>query len=112
MEEKKVSPEDIFVAVLDTFNDAMFVIDNEDNLIMNIEAQKLNDNGLNLQEQSKKIKVGSSALISYKNQKYRISKKDINHGTNSCICTLSLEDDTIARLQKSSLKLKKVLSSI
>ena len=57
MEEKKVSPEDIFVAVLDTFNDAMFVIDNEDNLIMNIEAQKLNDNGLNLQEQSKKIKV-------------------------------------------------------
>ena len=111
MEEKKVSPEDIFVAVLDTFNDPMFVIDG-DNLIMNIEAQKLNDNGLNLQEQSKKIKVGSSALISYKNQKYRISKKDINHGTNSCICTLSLEDDTIARLQKSSLKLKKVLSSI
>ena len=39
-----------------------------------------------------------------------ISKKDINHGTNSFVCVIKVEDETIARLTESSQKLKKVLS--
>ena len=42
----------------------------------------------------------------------QLEKKDINHGTNSCVCTLKPEDDTIARLTESSKKLKKVLSAL
>jgi hypothetical protein len=112
MEEKKACPNDIFCAILQTFKEPMFVIDSDENIIMNDEAQKLKDNGLDLLEQSKKVKDGSYKLISHKNNKYRLSKNDINHGTNSVLFKLSLEDETIARLHKSSLKLKKVLSSI
>lgn len=107
--EEKISPADIYVAILDTFNEPMFVM-NDENIIMNEAAQKLNETGLNLIEQSKKIKSGSSALISHKNNKYRISKKDF--GLNYSIFKLSIEDEVISKLHKSSLKLKKVLSSI
>ena len=50
--------------------------------------------------------------IEYIKKKYKIDKKDINHGTNSCLCTISPEDETIIRLKESSSKLKKVLSSL
>lgn len=111
MEEKKACPNEIFCAILQTFKEPMFVIDKDENIIMNDEAQKLRDNGLDLLEQSKKVKDGGSRLISHKNSKYRLSKNDINLG-NNVLFKLSLEDETIARLHKSNLRLKKVLSSI
>lgn len=111
MEEKKACPNEIFCAILQTFKEPMFVIDKDENIIMNDEAQKLKDNGLDLLEQSKKIKDGSSRLISHKNNKYRLSKNEISIG-NNVLFKLSLEDETIARLHKSNLRLKKVLSSI
>ena len=48
MEEKKACPNDIFCAILQTFKEPMFVIDSDENIIMNDEAQKLKDNGLDL----------------------------------------------------------------
>lgn len=111
MEEKKACPNEIFCAILQTFKEPMFVIDKDENIIMNDEAQKLRDNGLDLLEQSKKVKDGSSKLISHKNNKYRLSKNVIDIG-NNVLFKLSLEDETIARLHKSNLRLKKVLSSI
>ena len=78
MEEKKACPNDIFCAILQTFKEPMFVIDSDENIIMNDEAQKLKDNGLDLLEQSKKVKDGSSRLISHKNNKYRLSKNEIS----------------------------------
>ena len=41
-----------------------------------------------------------------------IDKKDINHGTDSCLCTLKLVDDTINKLKASSTRLKKVLNAL
>ena len=60
----------------------------------------------------KKIKTNSTSIVQFKGKKYNLEKKDINHGTNSCVCTFKPEDDTIARLTESSKKLKKVLSAL
>jgi len=111
MEEKKACPNEIFCAILQTFIDPVFVIAIDENIIMNDDSHNFKDHGLDLLEQSTKVTDVGSKLISHKNSKYRLSKNDINL-VNNVLFKLSLEDETIARLHKSNLRLKKVLSSI
>lgn len=102
----------LFIAFFNSFNIPMCIIDEHGNMLMNDMAQELKQAGFDIDNHSKKIKNNSSSVVSYKGKKYNLEKKDINHGTNSCVCTLKLEDDTIARLTESSKKLKKVLSAL
>jgi len=106
------NPTQLFLAFFDSFNEPMCIIDEEDNIIMNQPAKDLQSTGMRLDLQVKKIKKGCSGIVTHKSIKYRVDKKDINHGTNSCLCTVKQEDETISRLKESSTKLKKVLNSL
>jgi hypothetical protein len=86
------------------------IIDDNGNTLLNNQARELKNLGFDIDFHSRKIKKNTTATILHKGTKYSIEKKDINHGTNSCVCTVSEEDETIARLTESSQKLKKVLS--
>ena len=104
------NPSNLLVAFLDSFNKPLCLVDDNGNSLLNNQAKELKKKGFDLDIHASKIKKNSSAIILHKGTKYNIEKKDINHGTNSCVCTISEEDETIARLTESSAKLKKVLS--
>jgi hypothetical protein len=106
------NPSKLFIALLDSFNTPTCIIDENENIIMNEQAKEMKELGLDIKYYSKKTKINSFLIFTHKNKKYKIDKKDINHGTNSCLCTISPEDETIIRLKESSSKLKKVLSSL
>lgn len=106
------NPSQLFLAFFDSFNEPMCIIDDEENIIMNERAKQLQKAGMKLDVQIKKIKKNACGFITHKSVKYRVDKKDINHGTNSCLCTVKAEDETISRLKESSTKLKKVLNSL
>ena len=83
--------------------------------IKNASAELQNEikkSGFDIDIHSHKIKVNSSSTVFYKGKRYNISKKDINHGTNSCLCTIKIEDEAITKLKASSTKLEKVLSAL
>ena len=103
-QEEYTNPSKLFIAFMDSFNEPLCLIDENGNFLMNEQA-------FDLQSHSKKSKIGSS-IVTYKGKKYNLEKKDINHGTNSFLCTFKLEDDTITRLTESSKKLKKALSAL
>ena len=104
------NPSSLFIAVLDSFSQPTWIVDASGNCILNEPAKKLKDSGFDIDDLSNKLKINSTSMIIHKGNRYNIEKKDINHGTNSCVCTVSEEDETIARLNESSKKLKKVLS--
>ena len=104
------NPSNLLVAFLDSINKPTCIIDDHGNSLLNNQAKELKKRGFDLDIHSSKIKKNTTATITHKGTKYSIEKKDINHGTNSCVCTVSEEDETIARLTESSAKLKKVLS--
>ena len=104
------NPSNLLVAFLDSINKPLCIIDDNGNTLLNNQAKELKKRGFDLDIHSSKIKKNTTATILHKGTKYNIEKKDINHGTNSCVCTVSEEDETIARLTESSAKLKKVLS--
>jgi S-adenosylmethionine hydrolase len=106
------NPSQLFIAFFNSFNIPMCIVDEFGNILMNDMAEELKKSGFEIDNYLKKIKNNSSGTIQFKGKKYNLEKKDINHGTNSCVCTLKLEDDTIARLTESSKKLKKVLSAL
>ena len=106
------NPSKLFVAFLDSFTQPLCIIDDSGNTLFNEQANQLRKSGFDLDTYIKKIKINSSGTFSHKGKKYNIEKKDINHGTNSCVCTVMQEDETIARLTESSKKLKKVLSAL
>jgi hypothetical protein len=104
------NPSNLLVAFLDSINKPTCIIDDNGNSLLNNQAKELKKRGFDIDIHSSKIKKNTTATITHKGTKYNIEKKDINHGTNSCVCTVSEEDETIARLTESSAKLKKVLS--
>ena len=110
-QEEYTNPSKLFIAFMDSFNEPLCLIDENGNFLMNEQAQKMKEAGFDLQSHSKKSKIGSS-IVTYKGKKYNLEKKDINHGTNSFLCTFKLEDDTITRLTESSKILKKALSAL
>lgn len=65
----------LLYGLLDTFNCAAFILDDDKNLIMNFKANELFCTGLDLR------KYLSASIIQFKGQKYQIKQKDINHGT-------------------------------
>ena len=105
------NPSKLIIAFMDSFNEPLCLLDNDGNTLMNEQAHKMNAIGFDLSAHSRKCKVGCST-ITHKGKKYNLEKKDINHGTNSFLCTLKVEDDTINRLTESSKKLKQVLSAL
>ncbi len=106
------NPSPLFVAVLDSFSQPTWIVDSIGNSILNEPAKKLKDSGFDVDKHSLNLKINSSATIIHKGIRYHIEKKDINHGTNSCICMIQKEDETISKLKASSTKLKKVLSAL
>jgi hypothetical protein len=106
------NPSTLFIALLDSFSQPTWIVDSSGNCILNEPAKRLKDSGFNLDEHSLKLKMNTSSTVVHKGSKYNIDKKDINHGTDSCLCTLKLVDDTINKLKASSTRLKKVLNAL
>lgn len=106
------NPSSLFIAVLDSFSQPTWIVDSSGNCILNEPAKKLKESGFHIDDYSQKLKTNTSSTIIHKGCKYNIEKKDINHGTDSCMCTLKLVDDTITKLKASSTKLKKVLNAL
>ena len=104
------NPSNLLIALMDSINQPLCIIDDLGNMLLNHQAKELNNNGFDFKAHSKKLLKNTTAIVTHKGKKYNIEKKDINHGTNSCVCTISQEDETISRLNESSKKLKKVLS--
>jgi hypothetical protein len=106
------NPSKLLVALMDSIDEPVCLVDDIGNCILNQTAQELKNIGFDVDKLSVKLKNNTSSTFSHKGKKYKISKKDINHGTNSFVCVIKAEDDTIARLTESSKKLKKVLSAL
>lgn len=92
--------------LLDTFNCAAYILDDDKNLIMNDKARELFKKGLDLKNYL------SASFIQFRDQKYQLKQKDINHGTKSKLFILESVDDTIVKLSESSKKLRQVLSAL
>lgn len=106
------NPSKLLVAFMDSIDEPVCLVDDTGNCILNQNAKDLKDLGFEVDKLSIKLKNNSSAIVNHKGKKYNISKKDMNHGTNSFVCVIKAEDDTIARLTESNKKLKKVLSAL
>lgn len=112
MDNDYLNPSKLLLALIDSLDCPMFLVDDSGNMILNTEAEKLKKEGFDIDNYSKKIKKGSQMSVSHLGKKYSIQKKDINHGTNSCLCRITPEEDTITRLTESSIKLQKILSAL
>jgi hypothetical protein len=106
------NPSSLFIAVLDSFSHPTWIVDSDGQCILNQPAKDLKKSGFDIDIHSHKIKVNGNCTVFHKGKKYDISKKDINHGTNSCLCTIKIEDEAITKLKASSTKLAKVLSAL
>ena len=111
LEELK-NPSKLFIAFIDSLGTPVCVVDNFGNVVMNEPAKILKKTGFDFDIYSLKASIGSPFTVFHKNKKYTIDKKDMNHGTNTCVCTLKQEDETVSRLKESSAKLLNVLSSL
>jgi hypothetical protein len=112
MENEYLNPSKLLLALIDSLECPLCIIDDSGNIILNTEAKKLKKEGFDIDLYSRKIKKDSMVSVSHLGKKYSIQKKDINHGTNSCLCKILPEDDTINRLTESSKKLQQVLSAL
>ena len=86
-------------------------ITSSNNYILNENAKKLKKSGLDIDFLTKQIKINSTKKVCFDGIEYCIEKKDINHGTNSFVCTLKQDDEIINRLQASSKKLRNILNN-
>ena len=111
-EEEYKNPSKLLMGLLDTFDSPTCIIDEKCNILMNESAKEMYETGFDLINFTIKTKCGKPSYYYYQGNKYSINKKDINHGTNSCVFTLEPEEDTINRLKESSRKLKNVLRTI
>lgn len=100
------NPSKILCGLLDTFNCAAYILDDDKNLIMNEKAQELFQKGLDLKNYL------SATYIQFRDQRYHLKQQDINHGTKSKLFVLETVDDTIVKLSESSKKLRQVLSAL
>jgi hypothetical protein len=73
---------------------------------MNEKAQELFLKGLDIKNYL------SASYIQFRDQRYHLEQKDINHGTKSKLFILEVVDDTIVKLSESSKKLRQVLSAL
>lgn len=112
MENEYSNPSKLLLALIDNLDCPLCIVDDLGNIILNNEAEKLEKEGFDIKNHTKKIKKDSMVHVSHLGKKYSIQKKDINHGTNSCLCKILPEDDTINRLNESSIKLQKLLSAL
>ena len=112
MEQDYVNPSKLLIAIIDSMDEPVCVTDDYGNTLLNENAKVLKKSGLDVDILSKQLKANSTKTVSHQGVKYSLEKKDINHGTNSCLCKFVPEDDTIVRLTESSKKLKKVLSAL
>lgn len=106
------NPSQLLIAVLDSMSEPTCLVDDNGKTILNEQAKNLKKNGFDITTISKNLKINSSQTVIHQGVHYNIEKKDINHGTKSCVCKAVPVDDTIIRLTKSSEKLKKVLSAL
>lgn len=106
------TPCKLLKALIDSFKEPMLVIDKFGHSVLNEGANDLQRIGFDVDGHSKKIKINSIETVTHLGVKYKIEKKDINHGTNCCLCKIIPLDDTIARLTESSKKLKKALNNL
>jgi hypothetical protein len=100
------NPSMLLYGLLDTFNCAAYILDDDKNLIMNDKAEELFIKGLDIKNYL------SASYIQFRDQRYCLKQKDINHGTKSKLYILEAVDDTITKLSESSKKLRQVLSAL
>jgi hypothetical protein len=100
------NPSNLLCGLLDTFSCAAYILDDEKNLIMNEKAQELFLKGLDIKNYL------SASYIQFRDQRYHLKQKDINHGTKSKLFILEAVDETIVKLSESSRKLRQVLSAL
>lgn len=105
------NPSKLLIAFIDSMKEALCLIDENGNTILNENARNLQKKGFDINAHTKQVNINSTKSVEHQGVIYDIEKKDINHGTNSCLCTIVPKDDTIHRLTESSKKLKKVLSA-
>jgi hypothetical protein len=79
---------------------------------MNEEAKEYSLRGFDILNCAQDLSVGASKVVQHMGKQFILDKKDINHGTNSYVCTLHLEDDPLQRLKKSTAKFTKAYSNI
>lgn len=106
------NPPKLLVALIDSFNQPMWIIDKIGNVLMNDKAKEYTKRGFDITTHTQDLSVGCTKLITHFGKSFKLNKKDINHGTNSCLCTLEIAEDPIQRLKDSSKKLQKVLNTI
>lgn len=106
------NPCQLLKALIDSFKEPIIVFDNFGHSVTNEGADDLKKMGFDVDGYSKKTKANSIETVTHLGVKYKIEKKDINHGTNCCLCKIIPLDDTIARLTESSKKLKKALNNL
>ena len=100
------NPSMLLCGLLDTFSCAAYILDDDKNLIMNDKAKELYMKGLDIKNYL------SASYIQFRDQRYCLKQKDINHGTKSKLFILEAVDDTITKLSESSKKLRQVLSAL
>jgi hypothetical protein len=100
------NPANLVCGLLDTFNCAAYILDDNKNLIMNEKARELFLKGLDIKNYL------SASYIQFRDQRYQLKQKDINHGTKSKLFILETVDETIIKLSESSKKLRQVLSAL
>ncbi len=106
------NPQKLLIAFLDSFSQPMWILDKTGNVLMNEEAKEYSSRGFDVIKHAQEISVGASKVIQHMGKQFVLDKKDINHGTNSYVCTLQLEEDPLQRLKKSTAKFTKAYSNI
>jgi transcriptional regulator of aromatic amino acid metabolism len=103
----------ILEALLDSFNQPMWIIDVSGKLLMMNEAAKDYANkGFNILSRFNPTKCEHLKFVSFLGKKYIIESKDINHGTNCFVVSLEEHQNSLVALKESTSRLKKVLSSV
>jgi hypothetical protein len=106
------NPQKLLMAFLDSFSQPMWILDKAGNVLMNAEAREYSNSGFDILKYAQDLSVGASKVVQHMGKHFILDKKDINHGTNSCVCTLQHEEDPLQRLKKSTAKFTKAYSNI
>mgnify|MGYP003353824397 FL=1 len=106
------NPQKLLMAFLDSFSQPMWICDKSGNVLMNEEAKEYSKGGFDIIKNAQDLAVGASKVVQHMGRHFVLDKKDINHGTNSFVCTLQQEEDPVQRLKKSTAKFAKAYSNI
>ena len=106
------NPQKLLMAFLDSFSQPMWILDKAGNVLMNEEAREYSRGGFDILKYAQDLSVGASKVVQHMGKHFILDKKDINHGTNSYVCTLQHEEDSLQSLKKSTAKFTKAYSNI